>query len=179
MARAQSGDGTAYHLLLSEILPYLRQVVRGVLGRAPGNDVAAVEDVVQETLISIHGARHTYDPNRPIKPWLAAIARRRCVDYQRRQCRHHAALATLAQQGDPPLVAAGNGQGPDILGCRALLRAIAALPARQRTAIRHLKLADMSLAEAAAETGLSQGALKVASHRGMISLRRMLGDLGD
>ncbi len=41
---------------------------------------ADVEDVVQDILLTLHAIRHTYDPSRPFKPWLVAVARRRIVD---------------------------------------------------------------------------------------------------
>jgi RNA polymerase sigma-70 factor (ECF subfamily) len=56
----------------------------------------------------------------------------------------------------------------------ALRQAIAALPPGQRAAIEMVKLKDMSLKEAAAASGSSVGALKVATHRALASLRKML-----
>jgi RNA polymerase sigma-70 factor (ECF subfamily) len=56
----------------------------------------------------------------------------------------------------------------------ALKEAIADLPAGQRSAIELLKLREMSLKEAAAASGTSVGALKVATHRAMDALRRKL-----
>ncbi len=58
---------------------------------------------------------------------------------------------------------------PDVLK-----EAIADLPAGQRRAIELLKLREMSLKEAAAASGTSVGALKVATHRAMDALRRKL-----
>jgi len=52
-----------------------------------------------------------------------------------------------------------------------LYQAIAALPKRQRQAVRMLKLKQMSLKEAAAATGLSIAALKVSSHRAIKGLQ--------
>jgi RNA polymerase sigma-70 factor (ECF subfamily) len=57
----------------------------------------------------------------------------------------------------------------------ALARAIEALPPGQRQAVQLLKLQELSLKEASVATGLSVGALKVATHRAMASLRRALG----
>jgi RNA polymerase sigma-70 factor (ECF subfamily) len=56
----------------------------------------------------------------------------------------------------------------------ALKEAIASLPTGQRSAIELLKLREMSLREAAAVSGTSVGALKVATHRAMDALRRRL-----
>lgn len=57
---------------------------------------------------------------------------------------------------------------------RALAQAVAALPPGQRTAIDLLKIREMSLKEAAATSGTSVGALKVATHRAMQTLHRTL-----
>ena len=56
----------------------------------------------------------------------------------------------------------------------ALREAIEALPGGQRDAIEMLKLKEMSLKEAAAASGTTIGALKVATHRAMAALRRKL-----
>ena len=53
--------------------------------------------------------------------------------------------------------------------------AVAELPESQRTALRLAKLEDLPLAEAARRSGLSVGALKVATHRALKTLRRRLG----
>ena len=53
-------------------------------------------------------------------------------------------------------------------------QAIEALPGGQRTAIELLKIQGMSLKEAAGASGTTIGALKVATHRAMGALRRML-----
>jgi RNA polymerase sigma-70 factor (ECF subfamily) len=58
----------------------------------------------------------------------------------------------------------------------ALRTAVNALPAGQREAIEMLKLREMSLREASAASGMSIGALKVATHRAMAALRKLLKD---
>jgi RNA polymerase sigma factor (sigma-70 family) len=85
MRAAQAGDGDAYLALLGEITPRVRQVVwrrRGA--RAP----EAIEDLVQDVLLSVHVARASYDPGRPFFPWLLAIVRNRLADGARRYARH-------------------------------------------------------------------------------------------
>ena len=56
-----------------------------------------------------------------------------------------------------------------------LRAAVAELPPAQRTALRLAKIEDLSLAEASARSGMSVGALKVATHRAMHALRRRFG----
>jgi len=52
-------------------------------------------------------------------------------------------------------------------------RWVAKLPPGQRQAVEMLKLKEMSLAEAAAQSGQSITALKVATHRALANLRKM------
>ncbi|WP_232448008.1 RNA polymerase sigma factor [Burkholderia ubonensis] len=62
----------------------------------------------------------------------------------------------------------------DAADARVLRDAIAQLPPGQRDAIQMLKLEEMSLKEAAVASGMTVGALKVAVHRGLKALRRLL-----
>lgn len=166
MALAQQGDKAAYRRLLQDVTPYLRRLAAARLS----ND-ADVEDVVQEVLLTIHSLRHTYDPARPIGPWLAAVARHKIIDGFRASARKSARQRPLQAVHETFLTAPANSQesGAD----RHLLHeAIDGLPPGQREAIRLLKLQEMSLREASAASGMSIGALKVAAHRGLKSLRR-------
>jgi RNA polymerase sigma-70 factor (ECF subfamily) len=53
--------------------------------------------------------------------------------------------------------------------------AVSTLPASQREAVQHLALREQSLAEAAAATGRTPGALKVNLYRALKTLRAQLG----
>src|SRR5262245_17248276 len=85
MAAAQRGDAAAYAALLTSLLPLLRGFVRG-----RGVDGSEVEDVVQEIVILIHRARHTWRADRPFDPWMWAIARNASTDALRRLARERA-----------------------------------------------------------------------------------------
>ncbi|MDE3115304.1 MAG: sigma-70 family RNA polymerase sigma factor [Pseudomonadota bacterium] len=168
MIRAQDGDQEAYRRLLKEIVPYLRVVIRSY--HRDGGDV---EDAVQEALLTIHSARHTYDPARPFKPWLAAIGRRRAIDRLRRLKRTRGRETLLEPEHETNLADETNmetGYGDE----RALHAAVEQLPPGQRQAVTLLKLQEKSLKEAALESGMSVASLKVAMHRAMISLRKIL-----
>ena len=164
MARAQNGDADAYRRLLHEVAPYVRQLARRAL-----DSTAEAEDTVQETLLTLHAVRHTYDPLRPFGPWLVALAQRRIVDAQRRQGRRRAREVPLEDEHD--IAAEEIAPGTD---AQTLERALGSLPESQRQAVRLLKLRELSLKEAAAASGMSAGALKVAMHRALASLRRAL-----
>jgi RNA polymerase sigma-70 factor (ECF subfamily) len=171
MARVQAGDREAYDALLDDLLSRVRHLVvgqRGFLGRAE------VDDLVQEILLSVHVARATYTPGRPFLPWLHAIARNRLADAARRHARVSAHEVVVDELDVTFPGADPNLAGKDYRDPHALSHAVGALPPGQRTAIELLKLQELSLKEAAAASGTSVGALKVATHRAMIALRKML-----
>jgi RNA polymerase sigma-70 factor (ECF subfamily) len=170
MARAQDGDRRAYRLLLEDMRPCLRSLALHHF-REPGE----IEDAVQGMLLAVHALRHTYDRARPYAPWLAAIARRRIVDRIRSQARAERGEVALAAGHATFSPLPANIQHVDAEAARAELRAaIANLPPDQRETIDLLKLGDLSLKEAASASGRSVAALKVATHRAMKRLRKLL-----
>jgi RNA polymerase sigma-70 factor (ECF subfamily) len=171
MAAAQAGDARAYEMLLRECLPLLRAICRTRLREA-----ADVEDAVQDALITIHRVRHTYDPARPFRPWLAAIAERRAIDRGRSRGRSLGREVAIEKASD---VAAPGRDAEAELAQRVeaarLREAVSELPTAQRTALGLTKIEELSLAEASDRSGMSVGALKVATHRALRSLRRRFG----
>ena len=170
MTRAQAGEREAYRCLLEDITPFIR-----VLAARRLRDASDVEDAVQDVLVTIHAIRHTYDPSRPFAPWLAAIAKRRIVDHLRRQIRANAQQTPLVSS--PETFSEPSANLDDIgVDAAALRNAIEDLPSGQRQAIELLKLGEMSLKEAATASGVSIAALKIATHRALKTLRKVLGD---
>src|SRR5215813_14840241 len=169
MARAQEGDQAAYHRLLQEITPYLRSLAV----RLHRNAYDA-EDSVQDVLLTIHSIRQTYDPTRPFAPWLVAIANRRFIDRLRRQGRTRNREIPLTAEHETFCEPAANlDERPD---GRELEGMVNNLPPAQQSAVRLLKLKELSLKEAAAVSGMSITSLKVNAHRALKSLRKMLLD---
>jgi RNA polymerase sigma-70 factor (ECF subfamily) len=170
MQAAQDGDAVAYTRLLRSVAPVVR-----ALGRRRGLDPSACEDLSQDVLMTLHRIRHTYDPARPFGPWLIAIAQRRLIDRLRRDGRRqrHEAHDPDAVETFP---AAASKDGLEADEAAAALReAIATLPPRQREALELTKLREMSVADAAALSGQTPGALKVNVHRALRALQRRLG----
>jgi RNA polymerase sigma-70 factor (ECF subfamily) len=168
MARAQRGERQAYRRLLDEITPYLRS-----LAVKSHRDPLDIEDTVQDVLLTVHSVRHTYDPARPFGPWLVAIAHRRIVDRLRRQGRARLHEAPLTPEHETLAATAANY--PEASADTVALRdAVERLPPGQREAIKLMKLQEMSLRQAAKLSGMSIAALKVATHRGLKNLRKLL-----
>lgn len=161
MALAQSGDSTAYRALLDDVGP---SVVRYLSRRVPDrNDLA---DAYQDTFLALHRARHTYQPPRPIEPWLFAIARNVAADYGRRRQRRARFEVLTADTPEPSATPEADHDDGGRLD-----RAIKALPNRQREAVQLLKVQGLSIVEAAARIGTTPGALKIRAHRAYNALR--------
>jgi RNA polymerase sigma-70 factor (ECF subfamily) len=168
MARAQDGNKEAYRKLLEGMTPYLRSLA----GRC-FKEPADVEDAVQDVLLTVHMVRHAYDPTRPFRPWLGAIANRRIIDRLRRDTRRRAREVVLSVAHETFADPATNLH-KEMLDEAALGQAIERLPKDQRQTITMLKLNEMSLKEAAAASGRSIPALKVMTHRAIKNLRGLL-----
>lgn len=166
MAAAQAGDQESYRHLLGALLPYLRGYAFRHLSRAD-----AVEDLVQEILLTLHRIRHTYDPARPFQPWLSVIAKRRLIDHLRRRRIQPEAAEDLGLELETFSDPAANKDVEQIDRADALRHAMAELPERQRRVIELLKIEEKSLKEAAAITGMSVASLKTTTHRAMKALR--------
>jgi RNA polymerase sigma factor (sigma-70 family) len=174
MLQAQDGDRAAYHVLLQAVTPYLRAITRRYLG--PCEDA---EDALQDVLMVVHRIRHTYERGRPFKPWLSTIASRRCIDLLRRRAhRLQHEIETEQELDEYPQAALGPEEATSREHAAGTLRrAVASLPERQREAIHLLRLNELSLDEAAAQSDQSVGSLKVACHRALKSLQRALAKM--
>jgi RNA polymerase sigma-70 factor (ECF subfamily) len=171
MRAAQRGDAAAYTELLQDLTPRIRRLVSGRRGFAGS---AEVEDLVQDVLLSVHAVRATYDAARPFLPWLLAIVRNRLADGARRFARTSGREVELDENDVTFSEPATNLDSDELGDAETLRKAVRELPDGQRQAIELLKLEGLSLKEAAAATGTSVGALKVATHRAIATLRRTL-----
>ena len=171
MTAAQGGDRVAYELVLRDCVPVVRRIAR-----AQGADANVLDDVVQDVLITLHGARATFDPSRSFVAWLTAITQRRTIDVLRKQGRRtvREVYAPLAAESHP---ADANPEADAVLvsEARELRTAVATLPEGQREAVEALALEENSLDDASKRTGRTKSALKVYLHRAIKTLRSRFG----
>jgi RNA polymerase sigma factor (sigma-70 family) len=170
MRAAQGGDRAAYSQLLREVTPFIRSMLRRHCSHTHD-----IEEMVQDTLLTLHRVRQTYDPKRPFSPWLASIAARRGIDGLRRRSR--VARYEVSTELEAYETFADPAANTDIEALGApeeVEQLLQRLPARQREALQALKLREMSLKEAAAASGQSVGALKVNTHRAIKALRALI-----
>ena len=161
MASAQSGDESDYRQLLAELSELVSTYLRARLGAYD-----FVEDCVQDVLIAVHEARHTYDRRRPFRPWLFAIVRHKAIDAMRR-AEVQGRYFTAQNNGAEP---ASDGPDEELDSGWLLAR----LPENLRQPLELTKIAGLSTAEAAARLEISESALKVRVHRAVKRLRKWM-----
>ncbi len=165
MASYQQADASATERLLSMLCPILSRF----FGSMPDTRLA-VDDLVQETLLRIHRARHTYRPGEPLLPWVYAIARHTRVDHFRKTRRHQSReeqvdLSELQTHAAPP---PPNRSLPDFESLMGYL------PDSQREVLTMLKVLGMTVDEVARATSSTGGAVKQKAHRAYEKLRAVL-----
>lgn len=163
MRSANAGDNAAYHNLLKAVTPVLRAATRRGLARA-GQPVDQSEDIVQEILLAVHLKKHTWDANAPFAPWLFTIARNKLIDALRRRGRR-----IFVNIDDFAEVIPGE-QPEDTLPPGEVAAHLADLPSRQRDVLQSIAVESASIKDTAKKLAMSEGAVRVALHRGLASL---------
>jgi RNA polymerase sigma-70 factor (ECF subfamily) len=161
MRAGVAGDADAYRRLLALIAPALRRMAQKSLSRA-GN--AEAEDVVQEILLAIHLKRQTWLSDQPFTPWLNAIARHKLIDVLRRRGRRgevpiEGLADVLPDMAPVPETSAGE-----------LSRLVNRLDGRQLEVVKAISVDGGGISDTAAKFGVSEGAVRVALHRGLKKL---------
>jgi RNA polymerase sigma-70 factor (sigma-E family) len=132
-------------------------------------DVATAEEVVQDSFVAMHGAwRRLRDPDKAL-----SYLRQSVVNRARSVLRHRAVVEKYAPKGLPDAQSAEHGAIVE-LERTAVITALSTLPTRQREALVLRYYADLSEAEIANTMGISRGAVKSHTARGMAALRNVL-----
>lgn len=132
-------------------------------------DAGTAEEVVQDAFVAMHGGwRRLRDPDKAL-----SYLRQSVVNRSRSVLRHRAVVEKYAPKGLPDAPSAEAGAIGE-LERSAVIDALSRLPARQREALVLRYYADLSEAEIANAMGISRGAVKSHTARGMTSLRNVL-----
>jgi len=164
MREYQSGRFEAFDEIYAAIAPPMR---RYLLSQT--RDAAKADDLVQETLLQLHRARHTYDPAYPLMPWAMAIARHVWLMDRRTLSRRPWAPDDVTEMELPVRAEAASLADRDEV--RRALGQMA--PARRHAVIQH-HLLGLSFREIAERAGIAETAAKLRSSRGMAQLRALL-----
>ncbi len=153
-----------YTALSTPLVRYLWTFVR---------NATTAEDLLQETFLQIHRARHTYTPRRPVRPWVYAITRHVALMHLRsaRRRKEYLPAEDLPEVPVPP-------EMNRLADRTTVFRLLAKLPrSAQEVLILH-HLLGMSFNEIGAILGLATGTAKVRAHRALKSLREMIEQEG-
>jgi RNA polymerase sigma-70 factor, ECF subfamily len=162
--RARRGDAAAFDEL---VLRFHRPVHRFCwrLLRSPD-----AEDLAQDTFVRAFVHFERFDPERPVLPWLIAIARRLCLDVLRR--RKMMTSVEVPVTGPPAPGPEGEASLREQLS--RLDRALADLDEGPREAIVLFHIEEMSYRDIAAALEVPIGTVMTWLHRGRARLKRAL-----
>ena len=151
-----------------ELYAALAGPVRGWL-TALTRDRNRAEDLAQETFLQLHRARHTYDPDYPLMPWVMAIARHVFLMDLRTASRRPRYVDEAAA---PPRTVASEVERR--LAGEPVRKALGRLTPERRSALLLHHVGGWSFREIAARFGIREAAAKLRSSRGAGQLRDAL-----
>lgn len=132
------------------------------------------EDMTQETFRRAALAIRSFDPQRPIEPWLVAIAGNRCRTFLSRRGREKTDQSIDQWDAEPLSIHSNRGprEQQAFLVREWIDRALDELPADQRRAFELIHQEELSYPEAAEAMGRSIGTIKTWVHRARKSMRQ-------
>jgi RNA polymerase sigma-70 factor (ECF subfamily) len=158
MHLAQQGDKRAYATLFQDITPLLKGFIARRLSAK-----SDVDDIVQDILLSIHRASHTYDPNRSFKIWMFTIARHRLSDHLRQLYRKGSSPEINIDDIAHKISADNVTEFPPRY--EYLNAALESLPDKQKKIVTMMKIEGHTAEETAKAMNMSLSAVKVSAHR--------------
>jgi RNA polymerase sigma-70 factor (ECF subfamily) len=161
LLRIARGDGDAVNACLERYGPLVWSVAKKAW-----DDVATIEDVVQEVFIDVWKSAERFDPEKASEAtFIATIARRRVIDRRRRLGRapvHEEVKETSASIGHVGLSPVDRGDE-----ARLAREALAELKPDQRRVILMSVVEGLTHPEIATKTGLPLGTVKSHIRRGL------------
>jgi len=160
--RIEAFDGL-YAALAARLRAYLISLCR---------DASVADDLLQETFLQMHRSRRTYQPGRPVAPWVFAIARHVFLMHRRGTARRVRFLERVAAAVGADEVMRDDRRA--LADVDAVRRALRAVPADQRRALVLHHVEGWSFAEIAGRLGIRLNAAKTRAFRGMRRMREQL-----
>jgi RNA polymerase sigma-70 factor (ECF subfamily) len=171
MAAYVAGDTAAFEELFRRYAPALLRVIGRQLA-SPGE----AHDLVQQTFLQLHRARHDFKPGARLRPWIFTIALNLKREHFRRLRRRPEAPLELDGRNDPAILPESPERAENQ---RAVRTALDQLPPDHREVIVLHWFEGLSFPEVSAVVGASVSAVKVRAHRGYVALRKLLAQTGN
>lgn len=183
MAESDHGSGDALRLHVLErfsagdseaLAEVYRRYSRPVWGLAMAilHDRQLAEDAVTEAFLRAWRAAPSFDPARPLGPWLFTLARRAALDVLRRESRP----TRGGHEPEQDVVI----ELPDISAsweAWEVRSAVVELPSEEQIVVRLAHFDGLTHAEIASELGIPLGTVKSRSHRAYRRLASRLAHL--
>jgi RNA polymerase sigma-70 factor (ECF subfamily) len=163
MRDALAGDQNCYRLLLSDLRPWLTAYFSKRIHQK------VVEDLVQDTLMTLHAKRQTFNPEYPFGHWIAAVARHRWIDYMRKTTKY---IETQIDEEFP-----SQEHNHDENARHDVKKLLKLIPPVQAEVIEMVKLQGMSIQDVSKKTGHSHSNVKIMVHRGMKKMIKAVEEL--
>lgn len=173
IAAAMAGDRTAVERVLGVIRPLVVRYCRARLGGSDRSSVSA-DDVAQEVCLAVLTALPTYrDQGRPFLAFVYGIAQHKVADAHRAAARNRS--EPVSEVPDEP----EGDVGPEQRAIQGELnermtQLLRILPEKQREIVVLRVVVGLSAEEAADAVGSTPGAVRVAQHRALARLRKVL-----
>ncbi len=166
------GDAEAFERLFASLAPSLR----AFFGRSV-RDATLAEDLVQTTLLKLHGARRSWRRGERLRPWVFGIAGHVRADWLRTQGRVQTDALDEEELPAPPsypdpMAALGQRERTERVHA-----ALDSLPESQRIVVHLHRFEGLGFAEIGRVLGISEGAAKLRAFRAYEELRKRLSDL--
>jgi RNA polymerase sigma-70 factor (ECF subfamily) len=159
------GDTAAFDELFRRYAPVLLRLMRRETSL-----VSEAQDLVQQTFLQLHRARHDYDPSRPLRGWLFTIALNVRRGRIRQDIRHPEQSVAKGEELPIPAVPADTEQR---VAASEAWRMIQTLSPAQREVIELHWQEGLSFSEIASALGQTLSAVKVRAHRAYAEVRRL------
>jgi RNA polymerase sigma factor (sigma-70 family) len=169
--RFRNGDPDAVRAVYRSHGRLVYAVAYKVLG-----DRGLAEEAVQQTFVKAWRAAQSFDEQRELGPWLAAIARRVAIDLYRRESVRAADPLESVPAGAPGMVAAPPS-AEAVYDVWEVRQAVAQLPADEQEVVRLQHLDGFTHAQIAQRLGVAVGTVKSRSFRAHKRLAALLGHL--
>ena len=167
---AACGDAAAFARLWRETHPPLLRYLWVSVGDAAEDVAADVWLDVARRIRSFHGGEQEF------RGWLFTMARRKMIDRHRYEARRPVALTSDGELFDRPAADDTVAAALEYISTETALSLIATLPRDQAEIVVLRVVAGLDASAVAQIVGKSSGAVRVAAHRGLRTLRERLSD---
>jgi RNA polymerase sigma-70 factor (ECF subfamily) len=172
--RCRRGDPDAWPEMVRRFTPLVYRLSFRML-----RDGAEAEDVSQEVFLRMHRSFDSYDPTRPLAPWVSRTTYHACLRRLQSAARRAGRIereASLAPDGD------ADSQSPEESvaaneAAALLARAVDDLPAQDRALLDLRYREGLSDAEVSEATGMPVNTVKTRIFRARAKLRAWLAPL--